>query len=328
MRPLRSTPSRSPLRPWLALAALSLGGVACKPDLGGPPSLVIGPRLLAVRGLPAEAAPNEPVTYDALAVDVTGRLAAPTLTWSVCHIPKAPAEANAVATGCLTVPDDSGPLFAFVSPMPAKACSQFGPLPPETPAGSPPLRPRDPDATGGFYQPVRVTLNPPSDAAVAFALERIKCRLSNATPEAGMAFLKTYVANKNPTVTRVALDPDGAPTTVFETGQAAPVAGAVAAGAAVVVETSWPAEAAETFPVWDPVAQQLGTQHEALSALWFTTDGAFEHDSTGRGEAETEVFTRNTWTAPATPGTAHFWVVLRDSRGGVDFAEWSVDVTP
>ena len=42
---------------------------ACRPNLGNPPSIVDGPRILAIRGTPPEAAPGASVTYDILAVD-------------------------------------------------------------------------------------------------------------------------------------------------------------------------------------------------------------------------------------------------------------------
>ena len=32
------------------------------------------------------------------------------------------------------------------------------------------------------------------------------------------------------------------------------------------------------------------------------------------------------WTAPASGSTVHFWAVLRDSRGGMDFGEWKATV--
>ena len=44
------------------VAATLLGG--CKPDLGAPQSLVVGPRVLAVRGTPPEASLSADVSYD------------------------------------------------------------------------------------------------------------------------------------------------------------------------------------------------------------------------------------------------------------------------
>lgn len=46
--------------------ALAAGAAGCKPDLGSPASLVTGPRVLAVRGTPAEAYPGTMVAFDVL----------------------------------------------------------------------------------------------------------------------------------------------------------------------------------------------------------------------------------------------------------------------
>ena len=34
------------------------------------------------------------------------------------------------------------------------------------------------------------------------------------------------------------------------------------------------------------------------------------------------------WWAPSVAGTYHLWVVLRDSRGGADFAQYELTVKP
>ena len=115
------------IRP-LTLVVVSLTlAAACKPNLGNPPSIVSGPRILAVRGMPPEAAEGGAVTYDVLAVDVSGRIANPLVTWAVCHDPKPPAEANAVATSCLSIPDDTPvPTPTFMSPIPGHQCRFAG----------------------------------------------------------------------------------------------------------------------------------------------------------------------------------------------------------
>ena len=86
----------------------------------------------------------------------------------------------------------------------------------------------------------------------------------------------------------------------------------------------------ETFLFWNVLTLTLDMQRESLRLSWFATGGAFEHDATGRGQTETETFTQNVWTAPATPGPVYFWTVLRDDRGGIDFDLISaeIDVTP
>jgi hypothetical protein len=314
----------------LTWAAPLLLATACKPNLGSPPSLIEGPRILAVRGVPAEAAEGDPVTYDILAVDPSGRIASPSVSWASCHDPRPPASANAVAASCLDVPDDTtAPSPTFMAPMPDGACRIFGPQPPDTMPGKPPLRPQDPDVTGGFYQPVRATLTDGDVTERAFALERLKCRLANAPADITAMFNAMVKLNGNPTIASLTLDPAGTPVALFTHGQAAmPAPPTVAPGAPVTLEVAWPDSTPESYPVFNLVTQTLDTHRESLSVSWFATDGSFEHDRTGRGETETDLTTDDVWTAPMAPGLVHLWVLLRDIRGGVDFAETSVLVGP
>jgi hypothetical protein len=300
---------------------------ACKPDLGAPPSLIEGPRILAVRGVPAEAPEGSDVTYDMLAVDVTGRIASPAVTWAVCGERKPPAETNAVSAACLDltkVPDQAGPAPTFTAPMLSDACKKFGPQP-DVDENKVPVRPHDPDVTGGFYQPVRAGLDLGGFTAIAFAMERIKCRLANA-PSDVAAMVNASPPNKNPALARLTLDPDGTPVDLVEAGQppAAPVT--VSPSSPFALELAWTADTPETFPVWNAATEMLEMHREALSVSWYVTGGTFDHDRTGRDEDEADQPTRNVWLAPATPGIVHLWVVLRDSRGGVDFAEGAVEV--
>lgn len=310
----------------LALAAPLALSAACKPDLGAPPSLVEGLRVLAVRGVPAEAPEGTPVTYDLLAVDVTGRIATPPTTWAVCNERKPPADSNAVSSACLSIPDTAGPTPTFMAPMPSGACKRFGPQPDVDKDGMS-VRPTDPDVTGGFYQPVRAKLDVADrGAATAFAMERIRCRLANAPADVASMFAK-LTPNANPVLARLTLDPAGSPVDLFAAGRAPlepPIW--VAPGASYELEAAWTPETPETFPVWTASSESLDQHRESLSVAWYATGGSFTHDSTGRGEEETELSTENVWTAPTEPGIVHFWIVVRDSRGGLDFAEASVSV--
>jgi hypothetical protein len=102
----------------------------------------------------------------------------------------------------------------------------------------------------------------------------------------------------------------------------------VTAGQAVDLVASWPADTVETFPVYDIVTQTLVDHRESMRVSWFASDGQLAHERTGREEGDPATDTSNRWTAPSTPGTVHVWLVLRDSRGGVDFAGYDVQVTP
>jgi hypothetical protein len=300
----------------LALLLLLAG---CKPDLGSPPSLVTEPRIIAVRQEPPEVAPGASVVAEVFAVAPGGRVipAADGAVWDLCVAPKPPSENNVVSHDCATgsglQPAGSGPMVMLT--IPPTACALHGPDTPPTRAGEPPLRPRDADVTGGYYQPVSVRL--PASGDQAFALERLRCNLPGVSADVAQDFSKRYVANRNPTI--AALTVDGKP--VEGTAPAA-----VAAGARATFTLSWPPGAREPFPLFDVARRELVDHVEELTASWFVTAGAIEHDRTGRGEAEPETTVTNVWTAPLTPGLVRLWVVLRDNRGGSAVAEYSVQV--
>lgn len=308
------------------LLLLVWSGAGCKPDLGAPPSLVTGPRILAVRGMPPEASEGTSVNYDLLAVDVSGTVTAPDVGWMACNDPDPPAQVNDVSTACLSEPDDNPgmPASTFTAAIASNACMLFGPETPSPMPGQPPQRPADPDTTGGFYQPIRATWL--SAGFTAFGLERVTCPLVQAPGPAATQFAMGYVANNNPTVADVVLGPGDGNVPLYTTGQ--PQTVTASAGQKYVLQADFTPDSAETFLYWDLVSATLVDQRESLRLSWFATDGAFDLDTTGRTSAETETFTQNTWTAPAQPARVYFWFVLTDSRGGVDFASAEIDVGP
>ena len=319
-------------------------GLGCKPNVGAPASLITGPTILAVRGEPAEATEGQQVSYELLAVDTDGRIPAedgavsrPAL-WAICTSSKPPIETNAVNRACLdgvALPGQYGPTpTTFAAPMLTDACTLFGPITPPVPAGQPQIRARDPDITGGYYLPVRVSLWIPEslrrpgmageDTLVGFELERIACGLANARSDITREFNATYTSNLNPHLAGVSLTDDANPAGVQLLPDSATHVGQ---GQTVTFEASWTADSAESYPAFDVQTKTLPTHREALVVAWYATGGSFEHDSTGRGEDETELSTTNQWTA-GSPGLVHLWMVLRDNRGGTDFAAYDIEVDP
>jgi hypothetical protein len=310
-------------------AALALSSAACAPDLGAPISVIGGPRILAMRGTPAEAKEGAPVTYDLLAVDVNGTIAAPAATWTVCIAPRPP---SPTFQAPVTAADPN-------DPMTIGACSIFGPLRPPL---DPNARPRDPDITGGFYEPVRATLPSPTGGAplLGFDLERIQCRLANAPSDVANQFNNPYdpamnpngyTPNNNPLLAQLTWSAGGAAPSVLSpiaAGMPAPAAPVVAPGQHVSLAASWNADSVETFPVYSIQTASLTPQREAMRVSWFATAGELEHDVSGRASDDPAFTADNDWVAPTTAGPVHLWLVLRDSRGGVDFAEFELDVSP
>ena len=195
--------------------------------------------------------------------------------------------------------------------LPSTACRLFGPDTPPQMAGEPPAQSRAPDVTGGYYQPVRADF----DGAATIALARIRCALAGASFDVATEYAATYTANRNPSLTSVAAFVDGAPVALD----------AIAAGSVVTLAAGWTADSPESFPVLDPAAGVLVTHREAMSVSWMATAGAIAAANSGRAEDDPALFATTTWTAPSSPGVVHLFVVLHDSRGGIDFA--AVDAT-
>jgi hypothetical protein len=309
-------------------AAMALGfgaalAAGCKPELGAPQSLVDGPRVLAVRAEPPEARPADaPIRFDTLLVDRDGRVPTPALGWAICNEPHPPAESNVVSSACLTIPDDTTG-DSFTAPLPAEACTNFGPL-----TSKPGARPADPDTTGGYYQPVRAIWH--ETDLISFALPRILCPLGAIAPnDVAGEYANEYRPNVNPSLGALVVDPDGAETPLYEVGDTLFAPAPVTPGELITFEARWDAAVQETFKVYDLTTHSLTDQAESLRLSWFATAGELEHERTGRAADEVGMpFSRNSWRAPAVTGPVHVFVVLRDSRGGVDFAVAELDVTP
>jgi hypothetical protein len=303
------------------LAFLLLLATGCKPDLGSPTSLITGLRILGVKTEPPEVTPGMPVQTDLLAVDPTGRLA-PAAIWTLCLAHKSPAENNVVANDCsqagqqLMPVNGSGPRITVDIPM--NACALNGPDTPPTKMGEPPLRARDADITGGYYQPIGVTVG----ATRSFVLERISCNLPNVSLDVVKEYQLRYRPNQNPAL--AGLRVNGAEAAPVAEGMAPAIA--VPAGATVTFEASWVPASRETFVVYDVARQAVVDHREELTVSWFATSGEFDRDRTGTTEADSASSMGNTWVAPMESGQAHLWIVLRDNRGGLDFREYFLRV--
>lgn len=299
----RARAIRPLLAATVALAGLGASVPACRPDLGPPPSLVTEARILAIRADPPEAKPGEVASYLALVVGPAGVIDAPGIAWGFCASPKPLTENDAVSKECLrTVRPIEDPVQAAT---PLDVCRLFGPDPP--PGG---LRPRDPDATGGFFQPVRATYA----GLVAFRLQRVTCELPAAPIDVAIDFGRRRRPNQNPTLGPLTLAIGGAPAR----------ADAIPAGARVELTTGWGEGDAERFVLYDQATRALVERQEVLSVSWFVTGGTLAEDVTGPSSSGTSTVTA--WEAPRAAGRVLLWTVLRDDRGGVDFAAHALDV--
>lgn len=265
----------------------ALFALGCAPSLDGDPARIDAPRVLAIRAEPAEAAPGGQVRLAAL---IAGASGGP--RWAWCTTGKPIAESRVAAQGCL-----EGQAIAAIgegpsveAALPANACALFGSEPPPPMGDSPPLRPVDPDPSGGWYQPVRATLG----EAISVGRVRLRCALPGAPADVARRFAMEYLPNAHPQVTRI--------------GEA--VAGASVGEAIALAIAVDPPEDYLRFVSADA---RLETVTETLVTRWYTDGGRIE----GADRAAR-------WTADR-PGEARVWVVVSDDRGGVGWALWTIE---
>ncbi len=343
------------------LGAAALALAACRPEFDRGPSLVEGPRVLALRSTPAEARPGEPVTYEALLVDPGGTRGDVRAEWAFCNERKPLAELGPVSPACLAA---AGPALApfgagpgATGPLPAEGCRLFGPDPPAAKPGEPAGRPVDPDPSGGYYQPLRLLYGVDGGERYALGGTRLRCGLAGANQETAAAFTRRYRPNENPALASLrALAPGLEPAALAPQGEGPPAR--LAPGARVRLVASWPAcpasdacgdgvcgpdedaaacpadctrpvgcGGAERYLAFDPATRALTERREALRVSWFSPAGRFDDDATGEGgEGAGPDESSNGWLLPDTPGPLPLWVVVRDERGGVAFATYRIEI--
>lgn len=317
--------------------ALLVGAfAACTPTFTDDTAIVSGPQLLAVQAVPAEAAPGASFTMTALYVGPGGTEDPSSIDWAVCLLQNPLGDPDPIAPACFVDASSSlsplGDGASVSGSVPSNACELFGPESPPPQPGEPGARPTDPDATGGFYLPVRVK----SDGDVwSAALERIACQPSGVTQPVFKAFANGYVANQNPGVASLASVASGGSTTMIAPdAPGAPPALTVSAGERTTLRVGWPScpatpaacSGAEAYLVIDPTTKQIETGRESIVASWYATTGRFDLDRVGREGTDTATTVDNGWTAPSSPGRVRLWVVLRDARGGVGWGSYTIAV--
>ncbi len=309
---------------------------ACVPTFDDNLSLITDTQVLAISSEPAEAAPGEEVRLSALAAVPGASGASPRLSWGLCIARKPLTELGPVNPACVRAPSASsdaslalGAGSSVKATLPMDACRLFGPSLPEPMNGEPSGRPVDPDPTGGFYQPVSVTLL--EDSVTTLGAVRIFCPPSGLDQEQSADFNAAYRRNQNPVIDQIA--------SLGEGGEASPVPDEpsslrVAAGRRVALRATWAicladaaCSGAETYPVFNFDSRELDTRHESIRVSWFASAGHFDNAVTGRDENEfATATTDNTWLAPSQIGTTRLWLVIRDARGGQSFRTFEVSV--
>ncbi len=262
----------------------ALAPCACAPELDAPSTILAAPTVIAVVPEPAEGRPSRAARYRAVIAGPEGEVTSPPpLRWALCATPRPLGEEGPVAPACLDdARDDARLALAGSEPvvtatLPADVCRRFGPDPPP---GD--FRAQDPDATGGYYQPVLVRgLDP--DVVLT---HRVRCGLARAPADIGRAFERDYRDNTAPTIVSLTVDGDRAR-----------------------LQLGPP----EDYVVLPPGAAALETRREALTVTWWASAGAI----TDARAIATSAIVETSWTAPA---GATLWAVVRDERGGIGVA--------
>jgi hypothetical protein len=302
------------------------GSVAlgCKPEVGQAPSLITDYALLAVKGDPAEAKPDENVVYSFLLASPSGTVTDATAGWDVCETPKPPAENSSVASACNPPEPGAATGQTFAAPVLTKACMLFGPIAPPVATGQPSIRPRDPDSTGGYYLPVRVKFPALATGSLTgFAFERITCNLANAATDIVDDYNKRYQPNNHPGI--AATDVIRADGSSFNLDSGSPT---IAPGESVVFQATFADGSAETFPVLNPDRRRAGgPDREPVHVLvcYIRIVCTRPHR---RGRHRDRHFDQQYLESPGhgrDNGT--LWLVLRDSRGGTAFKSYSIQMT-
>lgn len=321
-------------RHHILLVGVAVSGVcACVPEFEEDNSKIAHPRVLAVQAVPAEAQEDEEVTLTALVAAPTGDPPAE-LNWALCIQRKPLAELGPVDPACLAansgaeVLTDLGEGPSVTATVPSDACRLFGPKRPEPKPGEPAGRPVDPDATGGFYQPVIAFLQ---ESEIALGGVRLDCGLSGASRDVAVEYGERYHANTNPEVVLRLLRSDG---TVEPLGNDP---WQVAPDEQLRIEARWSdcdaddevCTGAEHYVWFAPTTRTVQPRRETLLLSWYATLGDFDVERTGVAETDREATSsQNGWRAPTRPGTGSIWLVIADDRGGVSWQQASLEVVP
>lgn len=180
--------------------------------------------------------------------------------------------------------------------------------------------PVDPDASGGYYQPVRASFSAVDGSSLtAFGRQRIRCDLAGATRDIFDAFQAEYLVNTAPIIAALVSVGPPEPSRIVQPG----------ASVQWVVELD--ATSSEAFPVYHAERSELERRNESLIVDGYVTGGILEPAYYARSGADfvagDHIF-EFSWTAPQSPGRYHVWTVVHDERGGANWTGAMIEVGP
>jgi hypothetical protein len=271
--------------------ALFFGSIHCVPEFSRRVSRIDQPRLLGVISTPAEAAPGEAISLRPILADATGP-SADIPSWAFCLDRLPSANYNSLSDACLTgtgAAEALGTATELITSVPKDSCGVFGSEPPPPQGDAAPLRPADPDETGGYFRPVRVV----TKAVTGFARIRVTCPLQRAPIDVALRYRELFTKNQNPPIAGFDAPESAAPSQVIKFS--------------LRVDPT----AEEVYPIY--TRSTLVTRRERLTVRWYSTRGTFAVDQSSviNGEATVSFATESA------AGTVYLWALLEDDRGGL-----------
>jgi hypothetical protein len=318
------------------IGTLLLTAAACVPDDNQNESLVDRARIIAVQMDPAEVAPRQRFKLRALYASGDVSEIESDVDWAFCGEQKPLSELGPIGKRCLAplgegLVEPFGTGLEVDATMPSDACRLFGPDRPPPKQGEPAGRPVDADPSGGYYQPVG--LFDYTEQAASLYEARVACSLPGVTREQYVEWTMRYVRNVNPSIDAIEAVRDGEALMLEDDTDALHVSAgetlplrAWAPQCGEDLDAAAACGGAEPYLYFDIGSRQLVTRDETLSAAWFATAGNFGESRTALDQSDDGALAENTWTAPRSTGPVTFWVVLRDSRGGVSWRRASLTV--
>jgi hypothetical protein len=280
--------------------ALFFGSIHCVPEFSRRASRIDQPRLLGVISTPAEAAPGEAISLRPILANATGPIA-DIPSWAFCLDRLPSANYNSLSDACLTGTGPAQPLGTateLVASIPTDSCGVFGSEPPPPQGDAAPLRPADPDETGGYFQPVRIV----TKSVTGFARIRVTCPLQRAPIDVALRYRELFTKNKNPPITGFDVPEKLAPSQVVQ------------------LQLYVDAAAEEVYPIYTRSA--LVTRRERLTVRWYSTQGTFAVDQSPVIDGKATV----RFATESATGTVHLWALLEDDRGGLSAETRSIPI--
>lgn len=310
------------MRTFLGWSQWTCGGtlllaVGCVPSVDEDPSLTYDGQVLALQFEPAEAAPKDASSVTALVASNEDG-GATNVRFDLCLARKALSDLGPVSPECISPKTGSDSVINLGRgtnvefDVPEDACRLFGPQRPSAEPGQPPGRPVDPDATGGFYQPVVARA---ADAVLGGL--RLDCGLPGGSQAQVAEYNKQYTANTNPTLTSLEVRVgSGSWTTVSANDTIS-----VTRGNRLSFRSKW--SKPETYLLLDSESRSLESTKETYLATFYGSAGGLpEH----RKLLDKNHSVTSAWQTAEGVDSATFWIVVRDGRGGVGFAQFEVEV--